>query len=226
MPTARLTSFFPAIRAVAKRRRVALAVVALVSVVALVAPAAADGPARNRTISRYEIQFLKDMAAHHHHAVMMATDIMMEGNRMCLEREGEIRRELFDLCAAIVELQNEEIMMMMTWARQWYGVTLTMQDLMGHMTPEMTATLNEMSNATTAEFERLFLEEMIVHHAAALQPARQCKGKAEHAELKKLCRDILEVQVAEIELMRDLLCQWFRECNFRVDPHKRDAMHG
>lgn len=86
--------------------------------------------------------------------------------------------------------------------------------------------LDMMRAMPAAEFERAFLEDIVVHHSGALQPARQCKGKADHPQLEELCRDNVEVQVAEIDQMRAWRCAWFGECNYHVDPHRRRAMHG
>lgn len=201
---------------VAEHARLALAVV--LAALALLLPAAAAGaaaPAPNDTIARYEIQFMREMIAHHHMAVMTS--------QLCVERE-DIRPELRQLCREIIVAQQREIAAMQSWLRQWYGVDYQPHEDMDH--EEMSRMLAEMRAMSAAEFERFFLEDMIVHHAGALQPARQCQGKAFHDELASLCRDIVRVQVAEIELMRQWLCDWFGECNFHIDPHRRRAMHG
>ena len=177
------------------------------------AQAAPRGP--NRTQANYEITFMKEMIAHHHMAVMMS--------EVCVERQ-DIRPELRNLCQQIIAAQEREIAMMQSWLRQWYGIDYQPHEDMDH--EEMSRMLAEMRAMSPAEFERFFLEDMIVHHAGALQPARQCKGRAFHSELEALCRDIVRVQVDEIELMRRWLCEWFGECNFHIDPHRRRAMHG
>lgn len=178
-------------------------------------PVAAQEAGPNRTVAAYEITFLEEMAHHHHMAVMMSM--------VCVERAAELRPELVALCREIIETQNRETAMMLSWLRSWYGISYSPHEDMG---PEMMEMLIEMRAMSPAEFERFFLEDMIVHHAAALQPARQCQGKAYHEELASLCRDIVEVQVGEIALMREWLCQWFGECHFHIDPHRRRAMHG
>lgn len=180
------------------------------------APAEAERAAPNETISTYEIGFMKGMVAHHHMAVMMS--------EICVERTAGLRPELVELCEQIIETQHHEIMMMQSWLAEWFGMTGF--DPHHEMGPEMMQMLEMMRTMTPEEFERFFLEDMIVHHAAALQPARQCKGKAFHGELKALCGYIAEMQVAEIDQMRAWLCEWFGECHYHVDPHRRKSMHG
>ncbi len=205
----------PLARAV--RRLCAALITTAVITLTLLGPSPAQAAPRgpNRTQADYEITFMKEMIAHHHMAVMMS--------EVCVERQ-DIRPELRELCRQILVTQNREISMMQSWLRQWYGIDYQPHEDMDH--EEMARMLAEMRAMSPAEFERFFLEDMIVHHAGALQPARQCKGKAFHSELEALCRDIIRVQVDEIELMRRWLCEWFGECNFHIDPHRRRAMHG
>lgn len=178
--------------------------------------AEAAAPAPNDTKAAYEITFLKEMIAHHHMAVMMT--------QVCIARSAELRPELVDMCRQIDTAQQGEISMMQWWLGQWYGITgYNPHEEMG---PEMMEMIEAMQAMSPAEFERFFLEDMIVHHAGALQPARQCQGKATHGELKQLCSDIVRVQVGEIEMMRQWLCEWFGDCSFHIDPHRRRAMHG
>lgn len=180
------------------------------------APAFATTAARNGTSAGYEVTFMKRMILHHHMAIMMS--------EVCAERAGELRPELVEVCEQIIETQHDEVAMMQAWLEQWYGVTgFNPHHEMGSEMMEMVGAMRAMS---PADFERFFLEEMIVHHSGALQPARQCQGRARHTELEDLCRDIVEMQVAEIEQMRAWLCEWFGECNYHVDPHRRRAMHG
>jgi len=156
------------------------------------------------------------MTVHHHMAVMMS--------EVCVERSSELRESLVELCRGIVDAQMREISMMQSWLGEWYGIT----DFDPHalMDPAMMEMHDRMRAMPAAAFERMFLEEMIVHHAAALQPARQCRGKAAHQELKSLCADIVRVQVAEIATMRQWLCEWFGVCHYHVDPHRRRSAHG
>lgn len=199
------------------RRRLpaALAAAALMGflVVGAGLPAEAAAPAPNATKAAFEISFMKEMIMHHHMAVMMA--------EVCAERT-DVRPELRDLCEEIVTAQNTEIADMQAWLSGWYGVGY---DPMDEMDPdEMMAEMEAMRAMPAAEFERFFLEQMIAHHTAALQPARQCSGKASHTQLKDLCRGIVSAQVGEIRLMRSWLCHWYDECNFRVDRNGAMAM--
>ena len=218
MDTAGVTPTLPSSRQAARITCAAIAAFAMLLFVVggRAAPAEAARSTPNDTKATYEIKFLREMIAHHHMAVMMT--------QVCLARASELRPELVELCAQIDEAQQGEISMMQWWLRQWYGITgYNPHEEMG---PEMMQMVEDMQSMAPEEFERFFLEDMIVHHAGALQPARQCKGKAFHGELKELCGDITRVQVGEIERMRQLLCEWFGDCSFHIDPHRRRAMHG
>ena len=178
-------------------------------VVGAAAPAAADAEAPNEVQAAYEVEFLQEMIAHHHMAVMMG--------EMCLARSAELRPDLVDLCQDIVDAQHHEIMQMHEWLAAWYGIT----DFHPDMDPAMEEMMERMAAMPAEEFTRHFLEHMIVHHLGALQPARQCAGRAHHDDLGALCAGMVEMQTAEIAVMQEWLCAWFGECRFQA--HRRAA---
>ena len=61
----------------------------------------------------------------------------------------------------------------------------------------------------TARYEIRFLQDMIDHHAMAVETARLCVAKAVHEELRQLCEQIIAAQSAEIEQMQRWLEQWY-----------------
>lgn len=78
-------------------------------------------------------------------------------------------------------------------------------DMSGTMT-SMTASLE---GKTGDEFDRAFIEEMIVHHEGAVAMAQLALEKANHAEIKTMANDIISAQTREIETMRDWLQSWY-----------------
>lgn len=58
------------------------------------------------------------------------------------------------------------------------------------------------------EFDAEFLSMMIEHHQSGIDMAKLADERAEHAELKQMCSDIIEQQNQEIENMKAMKQQW------------------
>jgi uncharacterized protein (DUF305 family) len=160
------------------------------------APAfATDGPTKQQ--AKYEIKFLTDMIDHHMMAVHMAM--------MC--EESAVHPQLKDLCTRIRTTQMMEIEMMQGWLKSWYGIDY-------EPSIKMTGEMQKLMSMTGAEFEIDFLKMMIRHHFMAVMEGMKCEDNAYHTELKQLCQNIVTTQSAEIETMRNWLCQWYSVCNY------------
>ena len=61
----------------------------------------------------------------------------------------------------------------------------------------------------TARFEIDFMQDMIDHHAMAVEMAEICLTKAVHEELRAMCENIIAAQSAEIERMQTWLGDWY-----------------
>ena len=57
--------------------------------------------------------------------------------------------------------------------------------------------------------ELAFLQEMVPHHAQAVEMARACESRAAHTELKSLCGSIIKDQEREIVEMRSWAKAWY-----------------
>lgn len=77
---------------------------------------------------------------------------------------------------------------------------------MGHAMDQMTASLE---GKTGDEFDRTFLQEMIVHHEGAVVMARQALSVSERQELRSLAEAIIEAQEGEIAQMQAWQAAWF-----------------
>ena len=62
---------------------------------------------------------------------------------------------------------------------------------------------------TGKEFEKAFLEMMVVHHIGAIEMAEQLLKETARPELVKMGNDIIKVQTEEVNMMKKWLNSWF-----------------
>ena len=96
---------------------------------------------------------------------------------------------------------------MQQWLSAWYDESYTPQ-----VTRQDEMMMEELAALEGAEFEQMFMQEMIDHHRLAIDRSNECLFKAYHGELINLCRDIVVAQAKEIAQMRLWLCQWYNLC--------------
>lgn len=70
------------------------------------------------------------------------------------------------------------------------------------------ATTDKLKNLKGDDFDKAFLEEMIVHHEGAIDMAKLIETNAKHDELKRLGRDIMSAQSREIDMMQTWQGDW------------------
>lgn len=147
-----------------------------------------------------DVMFAMMMIPHHQQAVAMSDAL--------LARDG-IDEPVRDLAEAIKAAQQPEIELMETWLDDWtteFGDTVRMTPGDGMMMAEMdTSTLEE---ASGADAERVFLEEMIVHHEGAIEMSQALLDSGENPEALALARTIITDQTDEIAYMRDVLSEY------------------
>lgn len=136
-----------------------------------------------------ERSFLEHMIPHHQEAVDTA--------RVVLER-GATLRPLQELAGAIVSTQSVEIDQMKGWYQTWYeeGYEDT-----GVYAPMM----RSLEDLSGAQLDRVFLEDMIMHHEGAILAAQKVLTVSRSAETTELANRIIVAQESEITLMRELL---------------------
>ncbi len=78
-------------------------------------------------------------------------------------------------------------------------------DMMMNHSLNMSSNPYMMSNVTT---EKQFVEDMIMHHKAAVTMAEQVLKLNPRAEVKKLANDIISAQTTEIGMMKSWLTNW------------------
>lgn len=156
-----------------------------------------------------DIEFAQGMIVHHQGAIEMAE--LVDGRTD--------RQELIDLADEIIDVQEAEIEMLQAMLERMGADETPMDgmgdmddmdhpmpmDEMGMMSEEEMA---ELEAAEGEEFDRLFLEHMIVHHEGAIDMSEQVLAEGEDEEVAALAEEVIEVQEAEIEQMREWLEEW------------------
>lgn len=86
--------------------------------------------------------------------------------------------------------------------------------MMKHSGMDMTSMMADMNAAlkgkTGDEFDKAFIDEMIVHHEGAVEMAQLALTNAKHKELKDLADAIIKAQTIEINQMKQWRASWFK----------------
>lgn len=142
-----------------------------------------------------EVNFSRDMAAHHAQAVEMA---LIARDR---SSDEELRRFALD----IMLTQQAQIGQMQGWLAAWgrplTGAQPTMQ-MPGMATQQQ---INQLQTLPVAEMETSFLQLMIRHHQGGIMMAEDTLRQTKRAEVVQLAQAIVNGQQSEIDYMQDLL---------------------
>ncbi len=157
-----------------------------------------------------DVMFVQQMIPHHQQAVVMAD--------LALDPTHQASPAVQELARGIKAAQTTEIADMQSWLKEW-GVDDTSGDMgmdhgdmgdesmgmgMGMMSD---AEMTKLESAQGADFDRLWLEGMVVHHNGALTMAAGMGGSGDDARVQTLITNIEQSQTAEIAEMRKLLAQ-------------------
>lgn len=153
----------------------------------------------NAASAPYDLQFIDTMTAHHSGAVEMAKMVDSRSQRA----------ELKAFARKIIADQNKEIEQMKNWREKWFaGKPRAMNMEMPGMADSMKMDMSRLANAKDKEFDLLFLDLMIPHHAGATEMAKEALAKAENNELRTLAGNIIKEQEAEITQMKVWKSEW------------------
>jgi uncharacterized protein (DUF305 family) len=149
-----------------------------------------------------DVEFMQGMIAHHAQAIHMSR--MAEAHRAS--------PRLLRLATKIDQSQVAEIRIMQQWLRSNEQIA---PDTSSWRTMTMPGMLNEaqlkaLDAAGGVEFDRLFLELMIMHHEGALQMVNDLfatPGAGQEIDVNVFANDVVVVQTAEIGAMRQMLAQ-------------------
>lgn len=140
-----------------------------------------------------EADYLTKMIPHHEEAIATAK----------LLKAGTNRPEMKKFADDIIRAQTAEIEQMRTWLKQWYPSQKT----------EVTYApmMRDLQNLKGDELDRVFLEDMSVHHRGAIMMSHQLlmRNLAQHDRVKALAENISATQVNEIDRMQAWLQNWF-----------------
>ena len=80
-------------------------------------------------------------------------------------------------------------------------------------TPDASAaaghSMHEAPASPAAEFDLVFIDDMITHHKGAVAMATEARGAAQHAEVRAMAESIIASQQGEIAQMRTWRAQWY-----------------
>ena len=139
-----------------------------------------------------EFQYLAEMVAHHQEAVAAAKQ---------LQRSD--RPELRAFGRSIVTTQTAQIDQMNTWLATWYP------DRSRHV--DYQPMMRDLSGLSGDRLDRVFLQDMIWHHMAAVMMSQQLLARdlARHPQVNQLAVSIRDGQHAEILQMARWLNRWY-----------------
>lgn len=152
--------------------------------------------------TKADVEFMQGMIAHHAQAIVMSR----------MAEKNSTNTQLLMLSRKIDQSQMPEIMIMQDWLRRykqfapdtssWHNMRMD-----GMLTDEE---LKSMEVAKGAEFDRLFLNGMIKHHAGAIKMVEdlfKAPGAGQEVDANVFANDVVAAQTAEIMIMRRLLSQ-------------------
>ncbi len=78
----------------------------------------------------------------------------------------------------------------------------------GHSSMTMTEMNKQLEKLSGDEFDKAFIEMMIVHHEGAVDMANLASTRAKHDEIKTLSKGIISAQTDEISKMQQWQTDW------------------
>lgn len=153
-----------------------------------------------------DVSFAQQMIPHHQQAVEMAQ--LAEGRA----ESDDVKELAEDIKAA----QGPEIETLTGWLEAW-GEEVPSDDMghggMGHgsdddsgMSGMMDAEqMNDLTEASGAEFDSMFLELMVEHHEGAVEMAQSEIDQGENSDAIAMAEKVISDQQSEIEHMQQLL---------------------
>ncbi len=153
----------------------------------------------------YDRTFIANMIAHHQGAVVMAN----------LALANAKHQELKDMANSIVTAQEKEIADMTAWQKEWGYLSTSTEHKTDHsamgMMDEMQGMSLSLDGKTGDDFDKAFLEHMILHHQSAIDMAAPGKDNSSRQEVKDITVAIVNAQSEEIRQMR----QWQKDWGYK-----------
>ncbi len=145
-----------------------------------------------------DAMFIEEMIPHHDDAIAMAELAVTRAEH------PEVRR----LAESIKRTQTAENEQMRRWYREWYGIEVptTRTGRRGMMGGMMGGQAGLERLEAAAEFDKVFIEEMVPHHRMGVMMAGMAGSATLRPEIRDLTASIIESQSAEI----DQMLAWYR----------------
>ncbi len=149
-----------------------------------------DGHNGHTSAIASERDFIAHMIPHHEEAVLasqalLAADVPLQSIQVLAE--------------SIITTQQKEIDQLRAWYEGWYGVPYDAS------TVSYTPMMRDVYATAGDERMRAFLEDMIVHHEAAITMADTVVGYPVRDEIRTLAKNIIATQQDEVTLMQSIL---------------------
>ena len=157
--------------------------------------------------TKADVDFVSGMIGHHAQAVLMAGWAQSHGASASVQA----------LCERIVVAQRDEIRFMQRWLRErklpvpdgdtshMMMAGMDMKLMPGMLTPEQ---LTRLDKARGADWDRLFLTEMIQHHNGAIEMVETLfasQGAVQDEDIFKFASDVHVDQITEVNRMTQML---------------------
>lgn len=155
---------------------------------------------QNAANAPYDLQFLDTMIAHHQGAVEMAGP--------CAAKAGHTA--IKTLCANIISSQQKEIADMKALREKGFpGAAPAINMEMAGMAESMKGMdMKKLGGLSGNEFDLEFIRQMTPHHKGALLMGEEALQKSSKEEIKKLAKEIIKAQHAEIDQMAKWQIAW------------------
>lgn len=141
-----------------------------------------------------DVEFIDGMVPHHQGALIMADMILQRG----------AKAELKTMAQQMKDTQNQEIAQLRAARQQLVGSSETPAD----MDPHMQADIEHMQHLSGADLDRRFLEDMIPHHAGAIDMAHRALPNLKRADLRTMAMSIVSSQAKEVGELQDMLSRY------------------
>lgn len=150
----------------------------------------------------YDRNFIANMIAHHQGAIDMAK----------LAQTTAKHVELKTMADNIVRAQEKEKADLLAWQKEWGYPSTSADDMQDHaamgMMDSMSGMLTALEGKSGDDFDKAFMEQMIIHHQGALDMAAPGKENALRQEIKDLSSAIVNDQMKEIAQMQTWQKEW------------------
>ena len=144
----------------------------------------------------FEVRFLDQMIQHHRSGVDMANLVLTHSERP----------ELKSLAENIISAQSKEIEEMSQWLEGYQAKPHQVPNKRAHQ--KMKIQMEKLAKAKHKDFDKMFLDMMIKHHAGAVRMSSLVKQKRSRPELQRFAEKVILDQTAEIKQMKGWRQAW------------------